>query len=49
MYFLIVQAGDMLWLCFNYNESQPKYAYKRYAYKKSLPYNSQNIASNKFK
>ena len=34
MYFLIFEPGYMLKLCLNSNESQPIYAYKRYAYKK---------------
>ena len=32
MYFLIFQPEDMLKLCLNFNESQPVYAYKRYAH-----------------
>ena len=33
MYFLIFYPEDMLKLCLNFNESQPLYAYKQYAYK----------------
>ena len=32
MYFLTSQSEDMLNLCLNFNESQPVYAFKRYAY-----------------
>ena len=30
----------MLKLCLNFNESQPMFAYKQYAYKKSVAYRS---------
>ena len=33
MYFLLFHREDMLNLCLHFNESQPIYAYKRYAYK----------------
>ena len=38
---VIFQSEDMLNLCFNFNESQPLYVYKCYAYKKD------QIQSNK--
>ena len=34
MYFIIFQPKDMLKICLNFNEFQPIYVYKRYAYKK---------------
>lgn len=36
MHFLILQHKEMLNLCFNFNQFQPIYAYKRYSYKKRV-------------
>ena len=36
MYFLIFQSEDIVKLCLTFDESQLIYAYKRYAYKKSV-------------
>ena len=34
--FFIFQPEDILKLCLNFDESQPIYAYQRYAYKKRV-------------